>query len=296
MLSEDKEQTNDLIQPWRDVWQRTSAMESTVAFLLIPFVLVAVKASVDSHAWALPLSAKSILQPEIFPLAFTSSYVHAGPSLLRGNVEGYLLIMTALFPLAIIAERKRELFTTSLFNLLIVPFLVSWASLILPDNKFALGFSGVNAAFLGTLLVFLFMAWSSERESVTPIWSLAPGLLSLSVAFAFAPIVSPRLPRLRVYVVGFGIVSIVLLMVFFRRIGVESLQMLSPSRNPVLFWGVFVSIVGFAALFVTVPPSTNVLAHLTGFYAGFFLPFSLLVGRTLNDPIVKKTRILRENF
>lgn len=294
-LSDAKEITQDLIQPWRDVWQQTSAIESVFAFLLIPFVLVAVEASVDSQAWALPLSAKSILQPEIFSLALTSSYVHADPPLLWGNVGGYLLIMSALFPLAILAGYKRELLIISLGNLLIVPFLVSWASLKLP-GRFALGFSGVNAAFLGTLLVFIFVAWSSEEEIVTTVWSLAPGLISLAVAFAFAPFVSPRLLLLPEYIAGFGIVGTILLLFFFRRIGVNSLRIFSPYRNSVLFWGVLVSIAGFASLFMLVSPSTNLLAHLTGFYVGFFLPFSLLAGRTLNNPIVEKTKTLRENF
>lgn len=295
LLSEAKELTQDLIQPWRDVWQSTSAIESVLSFLLIPFILVAVEASVDSQTWALPLSAESILQPEIFPLALTSSYVHAGPSFLWGNVQGYLLLMSALFPLAIIGGYKRELLTVSIFNLLIVPFLVSWSSLVL-SGGFASGFSGVNAAFLGTLFVFVFVGWSSEEETVTPVWSLAPGLISLAVAFAFAPFVSPHLPLLPKYIAGFGILGMILLLYFSRRIGFKSFQIFGPYRNSVLFWGVLISLAGFAGLFVLVPPSTNVLAHLTGFYVGFFLPFSLFTGRTLNGPIIEKTKMLRKNL
>lgn len=290
-----KELTRILLQPWRNIWQSASAIESILAFLLIPFILTAVEASVDFQTWALPLSAESILQPEVLPLAFTSSYVHAGPSFLWGNVQGYLLIMSALFPLAIIAGHKRELLNISLFNLLIVPFLVSWASLVLP-GKFSSGFSGVNAAFLGTLFVFIFVAWGSEEETVTPIWSLAPGLISLSIALAFAPMVSPRLPLLTEYVTGFGIVGIILLVYFFRRIGFKQLQIFSPYRNSVLFWGVLISVIGFAGLFLVVSPSTNLLAHLAGFYVGFFTPFSLLTGRTLNGPIVEKVNALRNNI
>lgn len=292
---EAKQLAQILLQPWRDVWQRTSAIESVFALLLIPFILTAVEASVDSQAWALPLSAESILQPEILPLAFTSSYVHAGPSFLWGNVQGYILIMSALFPLAIIAGYKRELLAISLFNLLIVPFLASWASLVLP-GKFASGFSGVNAAFLGTLFVFLFVAWGSEEQNVSPTWSLAPGLISLAVAFAFAPIVSPRLPLLTIYIAGFGILGTILLVYFIQQIGLASLQIFSPYRNSVLFFGVLISVIGFAGLFLLASPSTNVLAHLTGFYVGFFLPFSLLAGRTLNGPIVQKAMVLRNNF
>lgn len=173
---------------------------------------------------------------------------------------------------------------------------MSWVSLILPSNKSALGFSGVNAAFLGALLVFLFAAWSSEEEFVTPGWSLAPGLLSLAVAFAFAPVVAPYLPLLREYVAGFGIMGASLLLFFFRRVGFKPLFKFNPYRNSVLFWGMVIGIVGFASLFIIVPPSTNVLAHLTGFYVGFFLPFSLMVGRTLNSPIAARIKILRENF
>ncbi|SET54469.1 hypothetical protein [Natrinema hispanicum] len=290
-----KELAQILLHPWRNAWQRASAIESVLAFLLVPSILTAVEASVDSQAWALPLSAESILQPEVLPLAFTSSYVHAGPSFLWGNVQAYLLIMSALFPLAIIAGYKRELLAISLFNLLIVPFLASWVSLILP-GRFASGFSGVNAAFLGTLFVFLFVAWGSEEETVTPIWSLVPGLISLSIAFGFASIVSPRLPLLTEYVAGFGIVGTILLVYFFRRIGFKPLQVFSPYRNSVLFWGVLISVIGFAGLFLVVSPSTNVLAHLTGFYVGFFIPFSLLTGRTLNRPIVENIKTIINNI
>lgn len=153
-----KDITYDLLQPWRIVWQRTSATESILAFLLIPFILTAVGASVDPQSWALPLSAETILQPEIFPLALTSSYVHTGPTHLWGNIQSYILIMSALFPVAVLSGRKRAFFAVSLTNLLIVPFLVSWASLILPYPNYSLGFSGTNAAFLGSLFVFLFVA------------------------------------------------------------------------------------------------------------------------------------------
>lgn len=285
-----------LTHPWRKVWNRSSAVESVAAFILIPFVLFSVEASVNSQAWALPISAESIFTPEILPLAFTSSYVHAGPRYLWGNVLGYILIMTAVFPLAVLAGRKRELLGISMFHLLIVPFIVSWSSLILPGNASASGFSGVNAAFLGTLIVYLFVAWKLYNGDVSSIWSLAPGLLSLATAFAFAPIVSPRLPLLIEYIAGFGILGMILVIIFFRRIGVEPLLSYSPYRNSVLFWGVLIGVTGFLALFVNVSPTTNVLAHLTGFYVGFSLPFALEAGRELNTPIIEKTRELRKGF
>lgn len=287
IISEFKELTCLLVRPWSDIWHRTSVVECAIGFLFIPFVLVSIEASVISQEWALPLSENTIFQPDVLPLAFTSSYVHTSPQHLWGNVGGYILIMSALFPLSIIAGLRRRLIGISLFNLLIVPFMVSWASLILPHYKFAMGFSGVNAAFLGTLLVFVFSAWSDIQEQVNPIWSLAPGLFSLSAAFSIAPAIFPYLPLLPTYIAGFGLAGTAVTVIALRRGNIESCREFNPYRNSVMFWSILMCVIGFLGLFVAIPPTTNILAHLTGYYVGFFLPFAIVTGSTLNNSIVQ---------
>lgn len=279
-----------LREPWAEVRTASSVSELLLAFAVFPLVLVSIEATVDSRPWALPLTAESITEPSTAVLAFTSSFVHAGPTHLWGNVFGYLLIMSALYPLAVFSGKKRQLAAISVFNLLAIPLVTGHLSLLLPGTGATLGFSGVNAAFSGSLLLFVFFAWDTAGE-INPVWSVAPALLSLALAVMIAPVIFPYVPSLGGYALVFGLSGGLVLAYFFHREGSSALRRFRLQENAVLYWGVAVLLLGFARLLVFVPANANLVSHLGGFYAGFFGLFALVVAEE-SQKMVARTAAL----
>lgn len=265
-------------EPLDEVRHGSTAYEILLSFAVIPILLVSIDATVQSHHWVLPLSADSITEPEIAVLAFTSSFVHAGPTHLWGNVVGYLLTMSALYPLAVLSGKKRQLAGFAVFNLLAIPLVTGQLSLLLPIGGATLGFSSVNAAFLGGLILFVFFAWETESGELNPIWSVGPAFASLALAFMVAPVVFPYMPPVGEYGPVFGLLGGLLAVCFFNWGGHSALRHVWLQKNPVLYWGVAVLLIGFARLLVFIPGKANLLAHFGGFYAGFFGLFAVVVG------------------
>lgn len=272
-----------ILPSWKGLRQSFTMSELALVLLVVPFILVSVEASVESQQWVLPLDVSSIAQLDVFFLAFTSSYVHTGPAHLWGNIIGYVLIMSALFPLAVVAGEKRKLAAVSAFNLLVIPFLASQVSLILPFDSYTSGFSGVNGAFLGSLFIFIFLAWHAETDEVNPLWSLVPALFSIGVALAIAPKLIPYLPLLSQYVLIFAVSGTLLSFYFLYSKGVSPLRYFLPQVNSALYWGLAVSVVSYLGLFVLISEDTNLLSHLAGFYIGFFALFTVIAGRVGED-------------
>jgi len=262
-----------------EVRKRSTAREMFLSFALVPIVLVSIDATVRSSKWVLPLASESVMAPETAVLAVTSSFVHAGSTHLWGNVLGYLLIMSALYPLAVISRQKRALAGVATFNLLAVPLVTGQISLVLPVSGSTQGFSSVNAAFVGSSILFVFFAWHSAGGEIHPIWSVGPAFVSLALALVVAPMVFPYMPPVEAYVPLFWVLGGLLGVCFIYRKG-WCVRRHVPSRtNPVLYWGLGVLLLGYARLLVFIPGNANLAAHLGGFYVGFFGLFVLVVAR-----------------
>jgi hypothetical protein len=94
------------------------------------------------------------LEPTLLT-AFTAHYVHLSAEHLLSNVLGYLLIVPVSYLVFLLAGRRR-FFVASLATLLVAfPFVLSALNLVVPRNAIGFGFSGVNTALLGLLLLGL---------------------------------------------------------------------------------------------------------------------------------------------
>jgi hypothetical protein len=255
--------------------ERTCRAELAVVYLLIPAVLVGLWVLPGTEAWELDLSAPSVVATgEVAWAAFVSNYLHASVGHLLNNVAVFWLLMLAIYPLVVVGDWKREFFATATVFLLAGPFVVSSVSLALEMDATAVGFSGVGSAFLGVLLFVLFVASHAERGGPHPVWAVGPGLLAFAGAVAFAGATTWYLSAPPVVVAALGgSGTVVSLLVAHRHEG--CLFGWGRSQYAIAYiFGVSVAFAVWVTGFLTVGASTtNVLAHLAGFLAGFTVPY-----------------------
>ena len=256
-------------------------------YLAVPTLLVFVHLLPGTRSWSLSLAVQSPFAdgPTLWT-AFASSYVHADTSHLLNNVGVYWLTIAAIHPLAVAADWRRELAGAAASYLLAVPLLVSWVSINTLgefSNYPSAGFSGLNSAFLGFLVVVWFVAIASESKAgsesrsktdrrIDPTWAVVPFSLALAVAFAvprnagFLP-PDPSIAALFFLVAAGGAAGLLHLNGAPRWIGLPA------EREFMFVFGMSVTIAGVLGSLVIVAPGTNVYAHLTGFVVGFGVPF-----------------------
>lgn len=128
ILEKLKDELPVIVQPWEHVWEETRRQD-IVLIITVPVALIVIQALVIPENWGFPIDAPSIFaSPDLLLKAFTSSFVHEGVGLesghLWGNVLSYLILMTAIYPLSIVAGWRKKLFWSSIAFILFVPFLV----------------------------------------------------------------------------------------------------------------------------------------------------------------------------
>ncbi|MDR5671714.1 hypothetical protein RH858_00915 [Halalkaliarchaeum sp. AArc-GB] len=253
--------------------------ELFAVYLAVPTLLVFVHLLPGTRSWSLSLAAQSpFADATTLWTAFASSYVHVDTSHLLNNVGVYWLTMAAIHPLAIAADWRREFAGAAAGYLIAVPILVSWVSINTLgefSNYPSAGFSGLNSAFLGFLVVVWFVALASESESdrrINPTWAFVPFSLALGVAFA-VPRNAGFLPPDPSIAALFFLVAAASAAGLFRLDGDPRGVVLPAEREFMFVFGISVTTAGLLGSLVLVAPGTNVYAHLTGFVVGFGLPF-----------------------
>ncbi|UWG51209.1 Uncharacterized protein AArcCO_1911 [Halalkaliarchaeum sp. AArc-CO] len=272
---------------------RRPRWELFAVYLAVPTLLVFVYLLPGTRSWSLSLAVQSPFAdgPTLWT-AFASSYVHADTSHLLNNVGVYWLTMAAIHPLAVVADWRRKLAGAAAGYLLAVPILVSWVSINTLgefSNYPSAGFSGLNSAFLGFLVVVWFVALGSESapeseskgesesrsktdRRIDPTWAVVPFSLALAFAFAvprntgFLP-PDPSIAALFFLVAAGGAAGLLHLNGAPRWIGLPA------EREFMFVFGMSVTIAGVLGSLVIVAPGTNLYAHLTGFVVGFGVPF-----------------------
>lgn len=259
--------------------------ELVLVFGMIPALLAVIHRLPGSQTWSLSLAVASpFVDAETLWTAFASSYVHLDARHLLNNIGVYWLTMAAVYPLALVAGWRRQLLHVSLVYLCALPILISWVSVRtlgqISDYP-AAGFSGINSAYLGFLIVVLFVALArvssqagqSESELVST-WSVVPFFLAIAVAFAV-----PRSSGL--FSANYTIASVLFVLsvaslVFLLRFdGDPRALSLTKDLEFLFVFGLSVVVAGILGSLVVVAPGTNVFAHLTGFVVGFTYPFVL---------------------
>lgn len=259
--------------------RRRPRWELFAVYFAVPALLFVVHLIPGTLSWSLSLSAESpFADGSTLWSAFASSYVHVDAAHLFNNVGVYWLTMAAIHPLAVAADWRRELAGAAVGYLLAVPILVSWVSINTLgefSNYPSAGFSGLNSAFLGFLVVVWFVALASEEKAkrrIDPTWAVVPFLLALGVAFAVPRNAGFLPPDLSIAALFFllaagGAVGLLRLDGDPRGLGLPA------EREFMFVFGMSVTTAGVLGSLVVVAPGTNVYAHLTGFVVGFGAPF-----------------------
>lgn len=260
----------------------------------IPALLVGLALVPGSEAWRLSLAADGVLESRwTLWTAFASSFVHTSTTHLLDNVVNYWLLVAVAYPLSVIAGWRRRFLYATLAFLAVVPLASAWVTLaVLGEltNAPAAGFSDVNSALLGYLVVVWFVALGSEGRSgsdvghsradrrnatppapvgVDPRWSVVVVFASLSLVF-LAPSGVDYFPPVPAAGGLFAITAAAVGIGLYRAAGrprVAGLN-LAPARELLYVTGASVVVAGVIGSLVVVPFGSNVYAHLVGYAFG----------------------------
>ena len=273
--------------------------ELAVVFLVVPALLVAVAAYPDSDTWRFSLASEGVFTGRwTLWTAFASSFVHSSTNHLVDNVVNYWLLMSVAYPLSVIAGWRRRLAIVAVISLATVPVISAWATLVaLGDltNASAAGFSDLNNALLGYLLVVWFAALATERRAggrttgqagphtgsahaVDPRWALVAAIGSLAVVFA-VPSGVVYFPQRPVLAAGLAVVAGAVALHLVRASGRPRIAGLGlqPERELLYVAGGSVVVAGVVASLVVVPFGSNAYAHLVGYLVGLAAALGALV-------------------
>ena len=280
----------------RAVRSRPPAELALVAVPL-PTLLVVVAVLPGTDAWALSLAAAGPFESRwTLWTAFASSFVHTDATHLLDNVVNYWLLLAVAYPLSVIAGWRRRLAFAAVAYLLLVPLVSAWATLLAFGGTIdapAAGFSDVNGAFLGYLVVVWFAALAAETGSSTGTassttattsgidarWSLVVVFGSLAVVF-LSPSGAGYFPPSPWVSLPFAIVAVAAGAVLYSRARrpprVTGLDLDAP-RELLYVTGASVAVAGVIGSLVVVPVGSNVFAHLAGYAVGFSVAFCWVI-------------------
>ena len=132
---------------FRDAVREQTRLIDVTLIAAIPIVMLGV--------FALPRATKMefvlyYTRPTILT-AYTSHFVHLGVEHLLVNLLFYVLLVPVTYLSWTLAGRRKTFLVIAVVVILTYPFLLSWVNLSLVRNRFGFGFSGMNAALLGSL-------------------------------------------------------------------------------------------------------------------------------------------------
>lgn len=262
--------------------------ELALVALPLPLLLVVVSLTPGIEAWRLSLAAEGVFESRwTLWTAFASSFVHTTTGHLVDNVVNYWLLVAVAYPLSLVAGWRRRLLYATLTYLAVVPLVSAWATVVALGgltNAPTGGFSDVNSALLGYLVVVWFAALASETgradvsatetPGVDARWAFVVVLASLAVAYLTPSGVGyfPVLPTIgSLLAVGAAVVALVLYGAVGRPriVGIG----LDPERELLYVTGASVAAAGVIGSLIVVPFGSNVHAHLAGYVVGFVIPF-----------------------
>ena len=293
----------------RAVRSRPPAELALVA-LPLPTLLVVVAVLPGTDAWALSLAAEGPFESRwTLWTAFASSFVHIDTTHLLDNVVNYWLLLAVAYPLSVIAGWRRRLAFAAIASLLLVPLVSAWATLLAFGDAIdapAAGFSDVNSAFLGYLVVVWFAALATETGSATSSsatsssstsssstttpscespspgvdarWSLVVAFGSLAAVF-LSPSGAGYFPPSPWVSLPFVVVAVAVGVVLYSRVGpprVAGLGLDAP-RELLYVTGASVVVAGVIGSLVVVPVGSNVFAHLAGYAVGVSVAFCWVI-------------------
>ena len=247
-----------------------SSLDDLFVISIIPVVLVVI--------FQLPLEIRRTLafasEDPSMVTAFTANYVHFTADHLFGNVAWYLLIISLAYLLAITNEHRSRFFATLFAVLLVLPIPLSYLTLAVPSLGVSIGFSGLNMALFGFVVVE-FSAYLDEYFIDQFGVENAPAFFFLVTTFVALPHAETRWG----YAITFG--SLFLVLVYSVAFLWSFRPSLSGLRDAVNKQGyVELSVSTFVVMVVFVPIAfpqnpiveegiINLYIHFVGFCLGF---------------------------
>jgi membrane associated rhomboid family serine protease len=264
----------------------------------LPALLVAVSLAPGTDAWRLSLATDGVFESRwALWTAFASSFVHASPAHLLDNLVNYWLLAAVAYPLSVVAGWRGRLLGSAAVYLAVVPLVSAWATIVALGgltNAPTAGFSDVNSALLGYVVVVWFAALATETDGegtestdrgppslgVDARWAVVAALGSLAVAY-LAPSGVDYFPSLPAVGSLFALCAALVAAGLYVGVGrprVVGLG-LAPERELLYVTGASVAAAGVIGSLVVVPFGSNVFAHLAGYVVGVAVP---LVGVVLD--------------
>ena len=261
-------------QKWITPW------EIAVYFVLVPAILIIIQYfvpySVKNEYFILHLNNPTLLA------MFLTNYVHTDdPWHLWGNIFTYMLVILYIFKFA---TNKREVYIVSAIFFFILPFFVSYSSIVafqeVPINS--LGFSGIIAAFIG-FFPYVFYRYIKNAYSLKFNFSFpfSIAIISLMIAIVF------DYPSLILYT----LVLLLSLLPFIYTYRKELSPALNIFQNKLkelrksnmlyklgiyCFYAVAFFLLFFSFEGLIKPPTkenfSNIIAHFVSYIFGFFFP------------------------
>jgi len=262
----------------------------------LPALLVAVSLTPGTDAWRLSLATGGVFESRwALWTAFASSFVHASPAHLLDNLVNYWLLVAVAYPLSVVAGWRGRLLGATAVYLAVVPLASAWATIVALGgltNAPTAGFSDVNSAFLGYVVVVWFAALATETggeggadRGSSPVgvdarWSVVAALGSLALAY-LAPSGVGYFPSLPAVGSLFALCAALVALGLYVGVGrprVVGLD-LAPERELLYVTAASVAAAGVIGSLVVVRFGSNVFAHLAGYAVGVAVP---LVGVVLD--------------
>ena len=161
---------------------------------LLEVLLLAVVPIILGSVALLPVAQEGLVFQRESPTllaAYTAYFVHFDAAHLLGNVATYLAVVPVAYLLAVLSGRRQLFWTTWLTLLVAFPFALSAMQLSFPDARTLLGFSGINAGFVG-LLCFLVVSYAGTTLAAGIEERDAPALLFWTVGLISWVTLPPR--------------------------------------------------------------------------------------------------------
>lgn len=163
--------------------------------LVVPIVLAGVFHLPRETRWML---AFDYSDPTVL-MAFTANYVHITRPHLLSNLGGYLLLVVVAYLLALSNGNRARFYTAFAVILLAFPVPLSYLNLAVPRPGIGVGFSGLNMALFGFVLVE-FAAYLDEYFTTHFGVENSPAFFFVVMGFVALPHADME--------VGFGLVAI----------------------------------------------------------------------------------------
>lgn len=261
------------------VYAETRVHEVIFLFVLVPGLLLSIEWAIQSNFGVLTgikrdpmwfeLSRESYLSFDTIFDLYISSFAHSDWGHLQGNLVNYLFCMSALYPMSIFANKRKNNFYLILVIVLLSPIVVKLVSNVYLTGR-TIGFSGILSGLFGLLTVVIFVAVDEQIEAdFNPFWSLiAVFSVYIAILVYFGALVSA----------GYLVPIVILLSAWFvyneGPDGVrEVLQVLVGEGNILFPWALIIAILGALAMFYGLPPGSNILGHIVGYLFGWGVGF-----------------------